>query len=126
MQTRPRSTAIYNKAKLGHDIIQAVADYDPATFEDDATFSAFISDVDAFITTQSILQDALTDELKKRGLGGARDGGPAAPGAVPPMPSMGALPSTGPVPSPSGPVAGNVIVQQQRNKTSGTFRRWTS
>jgi hypothetical protein len=65
-QTRPRSTALYNKAKLGHDIIAAIADYNPATFEDDATFSDFISNVDAYITTQSILQQALTDDLKRR------------------------------------------------------------
>ena len=34
------------------------------TFEDDSSFFAFISLVDAFITTQSILQEALTDSLK--------------------------------------------------------------
>lgn len=64
-RTRPRSTVIYNKAKLGHDIIRSIADYDPSTFEDDKNFSAFISNVDAFITTQSILQEALVDDLKK-------------------------------------------------------------
>ena len=64
-QTRPRSTVLYNKAKLGHDIIRSIADYDPSTFEDDKNFSAFISNVDAFITTQSILQEALVDDLKK-------------------------------------------------------------
>ena len=63
--TRPKSTVLYNKAKLGHGIIGSIADYNPATFEDDANFSAFISNVDALITTQSILQDALTDDLKK-------------------------------------------------------------
>lgn len=61
--TRPKSTVLYNKAKLGHDIIRSIADYNPATFEDDNVFSAFISNVDAFITTQSILQEALTDDL---------------------------------------------------------------
>lgn len=65
-QTRPRSTALYNKAKLGHDIIKQIADYNPATFEDDTNFSGFISNVDAYITTQSILQQALTDDLKRR------------------------------------------------------------
>ncbi len=63
--SRPKSTVIYSKAKLGNKIIRAIADYNPATFEDDAQFSSFISDVDAYITTQSILQDALTDALKK-------------------------------------------------------------
>ena len=62
--TRPKATVLYNKAKLGHDIIRSIADYNPATFEDDQNFSAFISNVDAFITTQSILQEALTDDLK--------------------------------------------------------------
>lgn len=63
--SRPKSTVIYNKAKLGHDIIRAIADYDPSQFENDQNFSNFISIVDAFITTQSILQEALTDDLKK-------------------------------------------------------------
>jgi hypothetical protein len=62
---RPKATALSNKAKLGYDIIRSIADYNPTTFEDDKNFSAFISDVDAFITTQSILQEALTDDLKK-------------------------------------------------------------
>jgi hypothetical protein len=63
--SRPKSTVIYSKAKLGNKIIRAIAEYNPATFEDEAEFSSFISDVDAFITTQSILQDALTDALKR-------------------------------------------------------------
>jgi hypothetical protein len=75
---RPKATVLYNKAKLGHEIIRSIADYNPATFEDDKNFSAFISNVDAFITTQSILQEALTDDLKKgdeeeeAGLNGSR------------------------------------------------------
>jgi hypothetical protein len=63
--SRPKSTVIYSKAKLGNKIIRAIAEYNPATFEDETEFSSFISDVDAFITTQSILQEALTDSLKK-------------------------------------------------------------
>ena len=39
--------------------LRQIADYNPSTFENDAIFSAFISNVDAFITTQSILQEAL-------------------------------------------------------------------
>jgi len=62
---RPRSTVLYNKAKLGHSILRQIANYNPSSFEDDASFAAFISDIDAFITTQSILQEALTDELKR-------------------------------------------------------------
>jgi hypothetical protein len=53
---RPRSTVLYNKAKLGHDILKDVAEYNPATFENNDAFSAFVSEVQAFITTQSILQ----------------------------------------------------------------------
>jgi hypothetical protein len=49
------ATTLYNKARLGQLIIEAIADYTPAAFEDDAVFSDFISKVDAFITTQSIL-----------------------------------------------------------------------
>lgn len=63
---KPRSTALYNKAKLGHDIIASTATYDPSTFEDDASFGDFMSNVDAYITTQSILQQALRDDLSRR------------------------------------------------------------
>jgi hypothetical protein len=62
---RPKTTVLYNKAKLGHDIIDSIANYNPSTFQGDAEFSQFISAVDAFITTQSILQQALTDDLKR-------------------------------------------------------------
>jgi hypothetical protein len=62
--TRPKATVLYNKAKLGNAIIRAIADYNPSSFQDDKNFSDFISDVDAYITTQSILQEALTDDLK--------------------------------------------------------------
>lgn len=61
---RPRVTVLNNKARLGHNIIRAIAEYDPATFELDDNFARFISDVEAFITTQSILQESLTDDLK--------------------------------------------------------------
>jgi hypothetical protein len=61
---RPKVVTIDNKAKLGFAIIRSIADYNPATFEDDKNFSDFISKVDAFITTQSILQKALIDDLK--------------------------------------------------------------
>jgi hypothetical protein len=64
-RSRPKATVLYNKAKLGHSIISSIASYNPATFEDDKNFSEFISNVDAYITTQSILQDSLTDDLKK-------------------------------------------------------------
>ena len=61
--SRPRATVLYNKAKLGYDIIKSVADFTPGAFEDDKTFSEFIGSVDAFITTQSILQESLVDDI---------------------------------------------------------------
>jgi len=68
--SRPKSTVLYNKAKLGQTILKSIAEYNPSSFEDDANFSGFISNVDAFITTQSILQESLPheirDEKKKR------------------------------------------------------------
>jgi hypothetical protein len=39
-----------------------VADYNPATFEDDKLFSSFISNVDAFIISQAQLQNRGEDE----------------------------------------------------------------
>jgi hypothetical protein len=53
---RPKATVLYNKAKLGNDILVKVAEYDPGSFQDNEKFGAFVSDVEAFITTQSILQ----------------------------------------------------------------------
>jgi hypothetical protein len=79
--TRPRSTVLYNKAKLGYGILQAIANYDPASFENDDVFSNFISNVQAFITTQSILQQDQDD---------AGDTGGAA---VPPQPAMPGMPT---------------------------------
>jgi hypothetical protein len=74
--TRPKATVLYNKARLGHRIIRSIADYEAAQFAVDANFWAFINDVDAFITTQSILQEALTDDLKESATG---DAGPLEP-----------------------------------------------
>jgi hypothetical protein len=99
---RPKATVYYNKAKLGHDIVKAIADYNPSTFESDVEFSAFISTVDAYITTQSILQEALTDDLKRR----QEEPPPAASGddhpvpayaSPPPVPDAAAAPALTPV-----------------------------
>jgi hypothetical protein len=62
--SRPKSTSVYNKAKLGQTILKAIAEYNPSTFENDANFSGFISNVDAFITTQSIIQESLPHEIR--------------------------------------------------------------
>jgi len=67
---RPKSTVIYNKAKGGNEIIKKIADYDPSKFAQDSVFADLIGNVERFITTQSILQDALTDDLIKAGANG--------------------------------------------------------
>lgn len=77
---RPRSTVLYNKAKLGFDILQDVANYDPATFENDDVFFDFVSNVQAFITTQSILQQDQDDAGDMAPAGGDAAQQPAMPG----------------------------------------------
>jgi len=124
---RPKVTVLYNKARYGSKIIEAVAEYTPADFEDDAKFSDFISLVDAFITTQSILQESLTDDLR----GGDEDedqepaarkpttwpgypgdqagqfpGTPSFPG-MPGAPAKGTTNGHGPMPVPVGASSGS-------------------
>lgn len=81
---RPRSTVLYNKAKLGFEVLKDVANYDPATFENDDVFFDFVSNVQAFITTQSILQQDADDATD---VGGGDANVPAAQPAMPGMPS---------------------------------------
>jgi hypothetical protein len=76
--TRPKATVLYNKARIGHKIIRSIAEYDPPRFETDANFSAFITEVDAFITTQSILQDSLSDSLRRGDEAAEEDAGAMA------------------------------------------------
>lgn len=80
--TRPRSTVLYNKAKLGYDILKDVADYNPATFQNDDVFSEFVSSVQTFITTQSILQQ------DQGGEGDASSDATTPPATQPAMPGM--------------------------------------
>jgi hypothetical protein len=80
---RPRSTVLYNKAKLGYDILKDVANYDPATFENDDVFFEFVSNVQAFITTQSILQQDAEDAPDTGGGGDTN-----TPATQPSMPGM--------------------------------------
>ncbi len=68
---RTRASVLHNKARLGYSLLRKVAEYTPSQFEQDSVFSAFISDVDAFITTQSILQDEDCG-LPADGAGGGR------------------------------------------------------
>jgi hypothetical protein len=62
---RPRSTVLYNKAKLGDSILRSIANYDASRFEQNGPFADFISDVEGFITSQSILQESLAEDLKQ-------------------------------------------------------------
>ena len=86
------ATVLYNKAKLGQMVIEAIADYDPAEFETDGPFSSFISTVDRFITTQSILQD----DLQREGPPDEQAEEPS--GYAPPsmMPGSGGMPAPAP------------------------------
>ena len=59
-----KAMTLHNKAVLGKGIIEAIAKYTPASFEDNAVFSDFISKVDAFITTQSILMRPKLAQLR--------------------------------------------------------------
>jgi hypothetical protein len=98
--TKPNAIALYNKARLGFEIISDIAAYDPARFEDDGVFSGFISKVDAFITTQSILQEALVEDVKRDQLGAevppdSMPSMPSMPGASAPAPAAAAAPSGG-------------------------------
>ena len=64
-QQRPKSTVLYNKAKLGFEILSSAANYNPRTFENSQNFSDFISNVDAFIITQAQLQKTDDDDDTK-------------------------------------------------------------
>jgi hypothetical protein len=95
---RPRSTVLYNKAKLGDSILRQIADYNPSTFENDGPFASFISDVEAFITTQSILQESLAEDIKQ----GEDDEKPEMPrrnGDKPEMPPPAAMAANGSAPA---------------------------
>lgn len=62
---RMKTTVVNNKAKIGHDIIRSISEYNPSTFENDRVFGSFISNVDSFITTQSILQESAMEDIKE-------------------------------------------------------------
>jgi len=59
---RPKTSVIYNKAKLNFNIIKTLADYNPATFEDDAVFNNFMSMMDAMIICESNLLEKREDD----------------------------------------------------------------
>jgi hypothetical protein len=82
---RVRASVHYNKARLGYSLIREIAAYTPARFEQEAPFNAFISNMEAFITTQSILQEESGEEDAER----ESRGTPWSPGSgMPPIPGM--------------------------------------
>ena len=56
--SKPNALAENNKANYGQQIIKAIAEYVESTFEQDGPYSSFVSLVDAYISTESILQKA--------------------------------------------------------------------
>ncbi len=52
-RSKPETRRLSNKAKFGNAIIMSIANYDPGTFEDNAAFSRFMSNIDALILTQA-------------------------------------------------------------------------
>jgi len=99
---RPGTAAtLYNKARLGQGIIDAIADYTAEAFEDDGILSAFISKVDAFITTQSILQRPKFPMLKEEHEEAEHDGD-AETSDMPPHMAPYMAPNMGPVEAANG------------------------
>ena len=105
--SRPKSTVLYNKAKLGQTILKSIAEYNPSTFESDDNYSDFISNVDAFITTQSIIQESLPRDIRQeetRPLNGMNGSANGQNGYTSPAPQPVA---SAPAPPPAaGPKAG--------------------
>jgi hypothetical protein len=101
---RTRASILHNKARLGYSLIRAIAEYTPSRFEQDDVFSAFISDVDAFITTQSILQEESADDASDEAPGA--DDAPVGNGygmrGFPGMPPVPGLPGGSGIPAMAG------------------------
>jgi len=99
---RPGTAAtLYNKARLGQGIIDAIADYTAEAFEDDGIFGDFISKVDAFIITQSILQRPKFPMLKEEHEEAEHDGD-AETSDMPPHMAPYMAPNMGPVEAANG------------------------
>ncbi|WP_137846507.1 hypothetical protein [Microbacterium sp. 2FI] len=80
---RARVSVLNNKARLGYTLINQIAGYTAWTFEQDEPFSQFISNVDAFITTQSIIQEDGGDDE-----GGSESSGSDSSSGMPGMSGM--------------------------------------
>lgn len=86
--SKPNALAENNKANYGQQIIKAIAEYVKSTFEQDGPYSSFVSLVDAYISTESILQKAANPTSDED-----QPPMPAQPTGQMPMPSM--MPSNG-------------------------------
>jgi hypothetical protein len=115
---RARASVLHNKARLGYALIRAIADYSPSRFEEDAPFAEFISNVDAFITTQSILQEEAegdSDTAAENGdassyddsYGGSGSGNGYGNGQPPGMPDVSKLPGMPSIPGVTAPWPGS-------------------
>lgn len=111
---RARASVLHNKARLGYSLVRAIADYTPSRFEEDTPFAEFISNIDAFITTQSILQESVEDAGTDSESGGGsprddgHDGGYGTGyGQAPGMPDLSKLPGMPGIPGLSTPWPGS-------------------
>jgi hypothetical protein len=110
---RARASALNNKARIGYTLIRDIASYVPSQFEQDGPFSEFISNVDAFITTQSIIQEeaargSSADDVgsDQSGTGGNGGYGGYGEGPRPGMPDLSNLPGMPSIPGISAPWPG--------------------
>jgi hypothetical protein len=111
---RVRASALNNKARIGYTLIRDIASYVPSQFEQDGPFSEFISNVDAFITTQSIIQeeaarDSNADDVGSHPsvTGGGGGYGGYGEGSLPGMPDLSKLPGMPSIPGVSAPWPGS-------------------
>jgi hypothetical protein len=119
---RTRASVVHNKARIGYSLIRAIAEYTPSRFEEDDPFAEFISNVEAFITTQSILQEEASGDTREgtadevghdqsgygddRGDEGHGSGQAYGSGQVPGMPDLSKLPGMPAIPGVSAPWPG--------------------
>ncbi len=113
---RARASVLHNKARLGYALLRAIAEYTPSRFEENDVFAEFISNVDAFITTQSILQEESGEDYgdeseTEPGEGSAYDGsggsgGGYGSGSLPGMPDLSKMPGMPSIPGVSAPWPG--------------------
>lgn len=74
----PAAALLYAKAWQGMEILDKIAEYTPAAYENEREFSAFIGLVDAYITTESKLQRRGPPPRRRGELPNAKDDEPEA------------------------------------------------